>query len=214
MPHHPAQIAIWISTWLLCGLVFFLILWRPRRIPEYVWAVAGAVLLVLFRLLPLRAAWMAIRSGTDVYLFLAGMMILAELARNHGVFDWLGSRSHRSGEGISDATVCAGVRHRHRSHGTPVQRCDGCPADSGCAGGCSPRKNFSAALPVRLRLHRQRRQLRPADLESGESGRLRRATARTRRVATNLLVAIGGRDRNDVPRVVVAQSKRLTSTNS
>lgn len=93
MPLHPAQLAIWISTWLLCGLVFFLILWRPRRIPEYVWAVAGAVLLVLFRLLPLRAAWSAVRSGTDVYLFLAGMMLLAELARNHGVFDWLAAEA-------------------------------------------------------------------------------------------------------------------------
>lgn len=89
MPHHPAQLAIWITTWLLCGLVFVLILWRPRRIPEYVWAVAGASLLVLFRLLPLGAAWAAVRSGTDVYLFLAGMMLLAELARQHGVFDWL-----------------------------------------------------------------------------------------------------------------------------
>ena len=93
MPHHPLQLAIWISTWLLCGLVFFLILWRPRRIPEYVWAVGGAVLLVLFRLLPLRAAWSAVRSGTDVYLFLAGMMLLAELARNHGVFDWLAAEA-------------------------------------------------------------------------------------------------------------------------
>jgi len=93
MPHHPAQLAIWISTWLLCGLVFVLILWRPRRIPEYVWAVAGAVMLVLFRLLPLRAAWSAVRSGTDVYLFLAGMMLLAELARNHGVFDWLAAEA-------------------------------------------------------------------------------------------------------------------------
>lgn len=89
MPHHPAQLAIWMTTWLLCGLVFVLILWRPRRIPEYVWAVAGAVLLVLFRLLPLGPAWTAVRSGTDVYLFLAGMMLLAELARQHGVFDWL-----------------------------------------------------------------------------------------------------------------------------
>ena len=93
MHHHPAQIAIWISTWLLCGTVFFLILWRPRRIPEYVWAVTGAVLLVLVRLLPVRAAWSAVRSGTDVYLFLAGMMLLAELARNHGVFDWLAAEA-------------------------------------------------------------------------------------------------------------------------
>jgi arsenical pump membrane protein len=89
MPQHPAQLAIWTTTWLLCGLVFVLILWRPRRIPEYVWAVTGAVLLVMFRLLPVRAAWAAVRSGTDVYFFLAGMMLLAELARNHGVFDWL-----------------------------------------------------------------------------------------------------------------------------
>ena len=99
MPHHPAQIAIWIATWLLCGLVFILILWRPRRIPEYVWAVAGAVLLVLFRLLPLRAAWSAVRSGTDVYLFLAGMMLLAELARNHGVFDWLAAEAMGHAQG-------------------------------------------------------------------------------------------------------------------
>jgi arsenical pump membrane protein len=93
MPQFPAQIAIWISTWLLCGLVFVLILWRPRRIPEYVWAVAGALLLVLFRMLPFRVAWSAVRSGTDVYLFLAGMMLLAELARNHGVFDWLAAEA-------------------------------------------------------------------------------------------------------------------------
>ena len=93
MPHQLTQLAIWISTWLLCGLVFILILWRPRRIPEYVWAVAGAMLLVLCRLLPIRAAWTAIRSGTDVYLFLAGMMLLAELARNHGVFDWLAAEA-------------------------------------------------------------------------------------------------------------------------
>src|SRR5487761_1601626 len=79
MPHHPTQLAIWIATWLLCGLVFVLILWRPRRVPEYVWAVAGAILLVVFRLLPLGEAWTAVRAGTNVYLFLAGMMLLAEL---------------------------------------------------------------------------------------------------------------------------------------
>ena len=121
MPHHPAQIAIWISTWLLCGLVFFLILWRPRRIPEYVWAVAGAVLLVLFRLLPLRAAWMAIRSGTDVYLFLAGMMILAELARNHGVFDWLAAEAMGQAKGSQTRLFMLVYSDRHRGHGTAVQ---------------------------------------------------------------------------------------------
>jgi arsenical pump membrane protein len=78
-----------IATWIVCVPVFLLILWRPRRIPEYVWALGGAVLLVIFRLLSPQSAWKAVRAGTDVYLFLAGMMLLAELARQHGVFDWL-----------------------------------------------------------------------------------------------------------------------------
>jgi arsenical pump membrane protein len=78
-----------IATWIVCVPVFLLILWRPRHVPEYVWALAGAVLLVVFRLLTPQAAWKAVRAGTDVYLFLAGMMLMAELARQHGVFDWL-----------------------------------------------------------------------------------------------------------------------------
>ncbi len=73
----------------MCILVFVLILWRPRRVPEYAWAVTGAILLVVFRLMPLGEAWTAVRAGANVYLFLAGMMLLAELARQHGVFDWL-----------------------------------------------------------------------------------------------------------------------------
>ncbi len=46
-------------------------------------------MLLIFRLLPLSEAWSAVRAGSNVYLFLAGMMLLAELARQHGVFDWL-----------------------------------------------------------------------------------------------------------------------------
>ncbi len=89
MSPHLAQIATWTATWLLCIAVFLLILWRPRNVPEYIWAVLGAVLLILFRLLSPSNAWIAVRAGTSVYLFLAGMMLLAELARQHGVFDWL-----------------------------------------------------------------------------------------------------------------------------
>ena len=29
------------------------------------------------------------RKGVDVYLFLTGMMLIAELARREGLFDWL-----------------------------------------------------------------------------------------------------------------------------
>jgi arsenical pump membrane protein len=62
---------------------------RPWRIPEAVWISAAAVLLVVTRLIPLRLAERAAAEGTNVYLFLAGMMLLAALARHEGVFDWI-----------------------------------------------------------------------------------------------------------------------------
>ena len=65
------------------------ILFRPRGWPEAVWAVAGALILIGTRLLSPDTAWRAVLQGMDVYLFLAGMMLLAELARREGVFDWL-----------------------------------------------------------------------------------------------------------------------------
>lgn len=62
---------------------------RPWRLPEAVWAVLGAIALVASGLLPWSGALAGIRKGLDVYLFLAGMMLLAELARREGLFDWL-----------------------------------------------------------------------------------------------------------------------------
>lgn len=41
----------------------------------------------------------AVRRGTDVYLFLAGMMVLAELARREGVFDWVAALAVRVAAG-------------------------------------------------------------------------------------------------------------------
>jgi arsenical pump membrane protein len=66
-----------------------LMLVRPRGIAEVYWIGGGALLLVLLRLVPLGLAGRAIAAGTDVYLFLTGMMLLSELARFYGVFDWL-----------------------------------------------------------------------------------------------------------------------------
>ena len=62
---------------------------RPFRLPEAIWAAAGALLLVAFGLLPVGDALAGMRKGVDVYLFLTGMMLIAELARREGFFDWL-----------------------------------------------------------------------------------------------------------------------------
>jgi arsenical pump membrane protein len=75
------------------------VLVRPRGIPEWVWAIAGAALLATFGLVPLRDVASAVGRGTDVYLFLTGMMLLAELARHEGVFDWVASHAVRAARG-------------------------------------------------------------------------------------------------------------------
>ena len=68
-----------------------LMLTRPRGIPEVWWVSSGAFLLIVLRLVPLRLAGQAVAKGSDVYLFLIGMMLLSELAREQGVFDWVAS---------------------------------------------------------------------------------------------------------------------------
>jgi arsenical pump membrane protein len=54
---------------------------------------------VISGLLPIDRAGTAIAKGTDVYLFLTGMMLLSELARREGVFDWLAERAIASARG-------------------------------------------------------------------------------------------------------------------
>ena len=79
------DVAVWsIAIAAIAGLVI-----RPFRWPEAVWAVAAAVLVVAFGLLSLELATRAIAKGTDVYLFLVGMMLLSETARRVGLFDWV-----------------------------------------------------------------------------------------------------------------------------
>jgi len=48
---------------------------------------------------PLKLAGKAVAEGSDVYLFLIGMMLLSELAREHGVFDWLSSVAVHGADG-------------------------------------------------------------------------------------------------------------------
>jgi arsenical pump membrane protein len=82
-----------LVTWGIAGLATAGVILRPLKVPEAVWAVAGALALVCFGLLPVRAAADGVIKGVDVYLFLTGMMLLAELARQEGLFDWLAARA-------------------------------------------------------------------------------------------------------------------------
>ena len=72
---------------------------RPRGIAEVYWVGCGAVLLVALRLIPLKLAGQAIAAGTDVYLFLTGMMLLSELAHDFGVFGWMASVAEQHANG-------------------------------------------------------------------------------------------------------------------
>jgi arsenical pump membrane protein len=85
--------------WLIAALAILAIITRPWDLPEAVWAVAGAAVLVLGSLVSPNQAWTAILAGTDVYLFLAGMMLLAELARAAGLFDWVAALAVRWARG-------------------------------------------------------------------------------------------------------------------
>jgi arsenical pump membrane protein len=86
-------------TLAVAGFATLGVIARPARIPEYVWAVIGALALIAFGLLPWRDAMAAAAKGIDVYLFLVGMMLLAEVARLEGLFDWLAARAVRHAKG-------------------------------------------------------------------------------------------------------------------
>ena len=77
------------------------VLFRPKQWPEAVWACLGASLLLACRLISLSTAARAVAKGADVYLFLTGMMLLADLARREGVFDWMASQAVVASQGSS-----------------------------------------------------------------------------------------------------------------
>jgi arsenical pump membrane protein len=88
-----------VFIWLIAAGAIAGVLFRPKDWPEAVWACLGAFLLVISGLLPISQAGLAITKGLDVYLFLTGMMLLSELARREGVFDWLASLAVAASKG-------------------------------------------------------------------------------------------------------------------
>ena len=87
------------STWGIAALATAGVIIRPFAWPEYIWAVAGATLLMVLGLLSPADTLSGAAKGTDVYLFLTGMMLLSELARQEGLFDWLAARAASMAQG-------------------------------------------------------------------------------------------------------------------
>ena len=87
------------AVYIIAALATAGVILRPFNLAEAVWAVAGAALLVASGLISIPDALTGIAKGRDVYLFLFGMMLLAEIARKEGLFDWLAAvaTGHASG---------------------------------------------------------------------------------------------------------------------
>jgi arsenical pump membrane protein len=88
-------------VWVIAALSVAGVIVRPMSWPEAVWAVSGAVILSLSGLIPLEVALQAVLKGSDVYMFLIGMMLLAEMGRREGLFDWLAADAARRANGSS-----------------------------------------------------------------------------------------------------------------
>jgi arsenical pump membrane protein len=78
-----------LPAWSIVTLATAGVIVRPFRLPEAVWALAGAAALVLLGQLSIGEALAGMAKGLDVYLFLIGMMLIAELAQREGLFDYL-----------------------------------------------------------------------------------------------------------------------------
>jgi arsenical pump membrane protein len=94
MPHTAIWIIAILST---AGIII-----RPFKLPEATWAVTGAVLLMVFQLMLPSEALTGITKGSDVYLFLTGMMLLSETAREEKLFDWLAAYATKLAQGSAN----------------------------------------------------------------------------------------------------------------
>ncbi len=97
--HWPALAGPNVAIWTIAALATACVILRPRRLPEAVWAVGGALLLVVTGLLSLSNAFGAVGGAMDVVMFLAGMMLLSELARREGLFETLAGWAVRHADG-------------------------------------------------------------------------------------------------------------------
>ncbi len=189
----PKPLVIWAAVAVATiGLLF-----RPFRIPEYVWALCAAALLPLLGAVSLHTAWGAVAEGRDVYLFLVGMMVLAELARREGLFDWVALYAVRhaggSGRRLFDLVFLVGtlVTVFLSNDATAVVLT---PAVAACKAARANPCPTCSSVPSSP--------MRPASccpFQSGQPGGVRPAHATAAAVAGAVRAAVGGGDRCHLP---------------
>jgi arsenical pump membrane protein len=86
-------------TLLVFALTLSLILLRPRGISEAWATVFGAALMLILRLETPAQAWSSVAQGYDVLLFLLGLLILSDLLRASGFFEWAAILATRAAKG-------------------------------------------------------------------------------------------------------------------
>lgn len=87
------------TLWIVAVATILGILVRPWRIPEWMFAVGGATVLVAIGAIPLNAAFAALLRGANVYAFLIGIVLLAEIARSERLFDYLAVHALKAARG-------------------------------------------------------------------------------------------------------------------
>jgi arsenical pump membrane protein len=82
--HWGSPVTLTIALIAVAGMLI-----RPWRSSEWMWALGGAAAEIAVGAVSLSGAWNAVAGGLNVYGFLAGILVLAEVARSQGVFEWL-----------------------------------------------------------------------------------------------------------------------------
>ena len=90
-------IALCIAALATAGVIL-----RPLNLPDWLYATAGAAAVVLVGAVPLPDALRGAGEGYEVYTFLIGMMLLAEVAGREGLFDHLAARAVRAANGSAN----------------------------------------------------------------------------------------------------------------
>jgi arsenical pump membrane protein len=86
-------------TLLVFALTLALILLRPRGLSEAWATVFGGALMLILRLETPAQAWATVTQGADVLLFLLGLLILSDLLRTSGFFEWAAILATRAANG-------------------------------------------------------------------------------------------------------------------